>query len=101
MILHSDLFPSGTDDEEWLRALAGQADAIVLTKDGRIRKRPNERQALEAARLKVFALSAAGLSGELQARAFVKALPKIRKLARHKPGPFIARVTAAGAVDLV
>jgi predicted nuclease of predicted toxin-antitoxin system len=99
VILHHELFPAGTDDEAWLRSLAGHADAVVLTKDSRIRKRALERQALTAARLRVFALSAGNLSGEDQAKAFVRALPKIRRLAQT-PGPFIARVTATGAVDL-
>lgn len=99
VILHHELFPAGTDDEAWLRALAGRLDAVVLTKDSRIRKRAIERHALAAARLRVFALSAGNLSGEHQAAAFVRALPKIRRLAK-KPGPFIARVTATGAVDL-
>ncbi len=62
VILHHELFPAGTDDEAWLRSLAGRLDAVVLTKDSRIRKRAIERQALAAARLRVFALSAGNLS---------------------------------------
>ena len=60
----------------------------------------SERDAMEAAKLRVFALSAANLSGDQQAAAFIRALPKIRRLASNKAGPFIARVTATGAVDL-
>ena len=97
--LHHELFPEGTDDVAWLSALAGQADLIVFTKDARIRRRTIERQAMEAARLKVFALSSGNLPGADQAAAFVRALPKIQRLARTS-GPFIARVTATGAVAL-
>lgn len=99
IILHHELFPAGTEDEAWLRSSAGHVDAVVLTKDSRIRKRAIERQALVAARPRVFALSAGNLSGDQQAAAFVRALPRIRLFAK-KPGPFIARVTATGAVDL-
>jgi len=99
VMLHHELFPAGTDDTAWLRALADRADLVVLTKDTRIRRRTLERTALTAAGLKVFALSSGNLPGEAQAAAFVRALPRIRRLART-PGPFIARVTATGAVDL-
>jgi hypothetical protein len=73
---------------------------VVLTKDTRIRRRELERRALHAAGLRVFALSAGNLSGADQAAAFVRALPRMRRLAR-RPGPFIARVTATGATDLL
>lgn len=95
--LHHQLFPEGTDDAAWLSALAGHTALIVFTKDTRIRRRTIERQAMEAAGLKVFALSSGNLPGADQAAAFVRALPRIRRLART-PGPFIARVTATGAV---
>lgn len=97
VVLHHELFPEGADDTAWLTALADRPDLLVLTKDSRIRRRPLERQAMEAALLRVFALTAGNLSGEDQAAAFVRALPRIRRLARL-PGPFIARVTATGAV---
>lgn len=97
VLLHHELFPGGTDDAEWLAALASRADLIVLTKDTRIRPRTLERDALRAAGLKVFALSAGNLHGADQAAAFVRALPGIRRLAATR-GPFIARVTASGAV---
>lgn len=100
VVLHRDLFPAGADDAGWLRALAEDPDIIVLTKDSRIRKRPLEFEAMKASGLRVFALSAANLSGGDQAKAFAYALPKIRRLA-EVPGPFIARVTASGAVRIL
>ena len=99
VVLHHELFPGGTDDAAWLRALADRPDLLVLTKDTRIRRRVIEREALQAAGLKVFALSSGNLPGADQAAAFVRALPKIRRFARAR-GPFIARVTATGAVAL-
>lgn len=99
VVLHHELFPAGTNDESWLRALAQRPELVVFTKDTRIRKRVIERQALDAAKLRVFALSAGNLSGADQGAAFVRALPRIRRLAT-RPGPFVARVTATGAADL-
>jgi hypothetical protein len=97
VILHHELFPAGTDDAAWLSALASRPDLVVLTKDTRIRRRTLERDALIAAKLRVFALSSGNLSGADQAAALVRALGRIRRLARQ-PGPFIARVTATGGV---
>jgi hypothetical protein len=98
--LHHELFSTGTDDAEWLRALAGRPEFLVLAKDTRIRRRTNERDALKAACLRVFALSSGNLPGDAQAAAFVRALPKIRRIAQQ-PGPFIARVTAHGGVQVI
>jgi predicted nuclease of predicted toxin-antitoxin system len=100
VVVHHEAFPAGTDDAAWLKGLARRRDLIVLTKDTRIRRRALEREALRAAGLRVFALSSGNLPGSEQARAFVRALPRIRRLA-GTPGPFIARVTATGGVALV
>ena len=97
VVLHHELFPAGTDDVAWLQALAQRPDLVVFTKDSRIRRRTLERQAMEAAKLRVFALSAGNLSGVDQASAFVRALPRIRRFATQT-GPFVARVTATGSV---
>jgi hypothetical protein len=99
VVLHHELFPGGTNDTAWLAALSAQPDLIVLTKDTRIRRRTLEREALQAAGLRVFALSSGNLPGADQGQAFVRALPRIRRLA-STPGPFIARVTATGSVAL-
>ena len=74
--LYHELFPEGTDDAAWLSALAGQTDLIVFTKDTRIRRRTIERQAMEAAGLKVFALSSGNLPGADRAAAFVRHFPE-------------------------
>ncbi len=50
--------------------------------------------------VKAFFLTTADLSGSEQAAVLVKALPKIRRLCR-RPGPFIARITAAGNVAVL
>lgn len=100
MVLHSHLFKAGTPDPVWLSALADHPDWLVFTKDRAIQRRPLERQAFEGAGLRVFALTSANLTGDAQAGAFVNALKKIRKLAKH-PAPFIAKVTASGGVEIL
>lgn len=101
VVLHRDRFPAGADDVVWLTALyERRADWIVLTKDKQIRKRPLEKQALMAAGLRVFALTAADLGTDAQVDAFVKGLRRIGRISRL-PGPYIARVTATGDVKIV
>ncbi len=100
-VLHREQFLSGTDDVAWLSALyERRSDWIVLTKDKQIRKRPLEKQALMAAGLRVFALTAADLGTDAQVDAFLKGLRRISRISRL-PGPYIARVTASGGVKLV
>jgi len=100
VVVHHELFQPGTEDTVWLAALAEHPEWLILTKDRQIQRRPLEQQAYLNARLRVFALTSANLTGEEQAAAFVRALGKIRRLAR-KRGPFIAKVTAGGVVQVV
>jgi PIN like domain len=82
------------DDEVWL-AEAGNRDWIVLAKDERIRRRPNELAAIRASRVKAFYLTAGGLKGEVQAAILVKHINRIIQHARQ-PGPMIWAVTKFG-----
>lgn len=100
VIAHHEKFPTGALDEVWLAALAEHPEWIVLTKDAQIRRRPLERQAYSNARARVFTLTSGNLTGAQQAEILVRALPKIRKLARRR-GPFIAKVTASGIVEIL
>lgn len=101
VILHRDHFPAGADDVAWLSALRDRrSEWIVLTKDKQIRKRPLEKQALMAAGLRVFALTAGDLGTDAQVDAFMRGLRRIGRISRL-PGPYIARVTAGGDVKIV
>jgi PIN like domain len=100
VVCHHTLFLEGTDDAEWLRQLATHPDWLIFTKDGQIRRRPLEALAFRKAGLRVFALTSANRSGLEQAHAFVRALPKIRRLASRR-GPFIAKVLSGGAVRVL
>jgi hypothetical protein len=46
-------------------------------------------------------LSSGNTTGEENALAILKAMPQILKLMGKQPPPFIARITAAGAVNVV
>ena len=75
---------------------------IVLTKDTRIRYHAIEVNALRAAAVRAFILTAKGdLSGEEMAGIFVKALPAIKRLCARQSPPFLARVNREGNVALI
>jgi hypothetical protein len=74
---------------------------VVLTKDHHIRTRQNELVALLSAGVAAFVLTAADVTGQEMAEAFVRALPKMRRMLIGQRRPFIARVSAGGSVSLI
>jgi hypothetical protein len=100
VLLHSQMFPPGIEDEDWLRALANRPDLSVISKDRQIRKRTLELDAVIAGRVRLFILTTAGMTSREQAEAFVRALRRILRCSQQ-PGPFVAVVTASGAVRIV
>jgi predicted nuclease of predicted toxin-antitoxin system len=97
--LHDDHFPQDAPDTLWLSE-AGQRGWIVLSKDQRIRFRPLEREMLVESRCRVFILTAGSLSSRQIADIFVRAAPKIERMARQQPPPFQAYVSAMGKVTI-
>ncbi|MGD0093570.1 MAG: hypothetical protein ABSE73_26980 [Planctomycetota bacterium] len=91
--------PRGTPDAVWL-ATIGEKKWICLTKDKAIRRRPQERKALEEAGVKAFVLTSGNLPGAEMAALFANNLRRMEKMARNIPGPFIATVTRTGIVAL-
>ena len=98
--VHDELFPQDATDEEWLREV-GRNGWIVLTKDKNIRFRELEKQALVSSKARAFVLTARDVTGAEMAQIFVGALPKMLKILERTPGPFLARVTRGGQVDLL
>lgn len=66
-VAHREHFDDDMPDPEWLTQV-GQHGWIVLTRDQRIRNRPNELRAAREARLHVFALTSGNLSGRRDGR---------------------------------
>ena len=97
----ADVFRQGAKDSDWLAALTDQQDWVVLTKDKNIRRRPLEVQALIAAGLRVFVLTATDLTGEEMGAILVKALPRIRRFCKKHAPPFIAGITRMSEVTLL
>jgi hypothetical protein len=91
VVIHDDLFGVDTDDDIWLTE-AGARGWIVLMKDDRIRYRPQERAALETARVQAFALTAANMTGEQQAHLLSTHAGRMERFCGEHPGPFVVGV---------
>lgn len=98
--IHEDHFLPDAKDEDWLTSV-GQRGWIVLTKDDRIRYRATERAALKKAGVKTFVLTSGQLQGKEMAEAFIKALPRMKRLTVRRQGFFIAKVTRTGTVSVL
>jgi hypothetical protein len=89
--LHDDHFAEDTLDETWLLEV-GARSWVVLTKDKAIRRKPVERAAVIAARVRMFTLSGGNMMGREMAEVYLANQSKItRFLNKHAP-PFIAIV---------
>ncbi len=95
--IHRDHFADDAPDVEWLTAV-GQRGWVLLTKDDAIRRNPLERRALLAANVRAFILTSQNMAGPDMADLVVRLRPRIEKLARMTPPPFIALVTRASVV---
>lgn len=83
---HSAHFKDDDPDEDWL-PVVGAEGWIVLSKDERIRKRRNERDALMNAKVGAYLLTNANMTGKDMASAFVSALPRMTSQARSIENP--------------
>ena len=97
--IHDDHFARAEEDRVWLRAV-GERGWVVLTKDQKLRYRPLEIAALRGSNARVFVLTAGNLRGTEIAAVFVKALPRIHRVLRSQPGPFLARVSQFATVTI-
>lgn len=97
VVLHRDHFAPGTPDDEWLRAAAVNG-WVILSKDRAIRRRANERQAVQESAARIFVLTSANMTGEEMAAAFVAALPRIARICATATGPILKAVRRDGKV---
>lgn len=98
VVAHDDQFEDSTDDEVWL-AEAGRNDWIAVTKDVVRTRSSLQRLAVATNSARLFVLrTTSPLKGPSQARAIVKAVPKMHRIADLHPAPLIARVYKNGAV---
>lgn len=92
-----DVFERGTEDEKWLRK-AGAEGFIVVTKDGRLRYRPNERAALIEANTAVFTVTSG--PGKVMGATLSGGLPTMRRVLRGQKTPLVGHVLPDGRISL-
>ncbi len=97
--IHDDHFARDEEDRIWLDVV-GKKGWVVFTKDQRLRYRPLEIAALRASNARVFVLTAGNLRGIEIAGVFLEALPRIEKVLRSRPGPFVARISRSGQITM-
>jgi len=97
--IHDDHFARDEEDRVWLKVV-GERGWVVLTKDQRLRYRPLEISALRASNARVFVLTAGNLRGSEIAAVFLAALPRMFRILRSTPGPFLARLSQSGHITI-
>jgi predicted nuclease of predicted toxin-antitoxin system len=98
--VHDDHFDQAAKDEEWLQH-AGENGWIVLTKDSKIRYREPEIAAILHYKVRAFVLSARNVSGEQMAETFRGCLNSMLKFVDKYGGPFVAKVTRSGTIEII
>jgi hypothetical protein len=98
--VHDDHFAPDTPDTSWLTEVGGRG-WVVLTKDSRIRRHPLELQALLAANIAAFMVTATDVTGADMGRVLADAIPKLTALVRSRARPFIATISRQGAVTII
>lgn len=99
LIVHDETFPQDAPDEVWLTE-AGANDWVVLSRDQRIRYRVSERVAVEMAAVRMFVFVGGCATADEMSAAFLRARPRMERLAKEHPPPFIAKVHKSGSVAL-
>lgn len=95
---HSDHFPEGTKDVEWLPFI-GQNGWFVLTKDANIGRHWLEVEAWQKAGVGLFVFVPKDMKGIEIAQIVVNALPHIYALIEANAPPFIAKIYRDSRVE--
>lgn len=91
----TDEFEKGTEDSVWLER-AGANGWVVLTRDKRIRYRRLELLTLQAAGVRAFVFTGGNVGMKDTGTILAAALPRIERITRTVPGPFIYHVGTSG-----
>jgi hypothetical protein len=98
-VRHGSRFSSGALDVEWLPTV-GEKHWALLTSDKNIRYNQLEREKIIQYRIREFVFASGNLSGEMMGEILGRALPKMKRLFRDYPPPFIAYLSQSGNVEV-
>ena len=94
---HADHFLPGTPDEDWLRDI-GQRGWVAVTRDTRIRYKPNEVAAVRLYRVALLVLVGKAPHADLAAN-FVRTAERIETFLGRNPPPLIAKIYRPAPAD--
>jgi len=97
--IHSDHFPPDALDTDWLPVVSKKA-WVVLTKDARIGRNPEEIRTIARESTSIFILWDGNLRSQQIASLFAEIVPKLEKLALTYQAPFIAKIYKDGTIKL-
>lgn len=95
--IHDDHFAQDTADERWIAKVSARR-WVVITKDSRIRYKPNELATVVAAKARMLVLVGDAKHADL-ADNFVRTMPKILRFLAKRRGPMIAKVYRPSAAE--
>lgn len=99
--IQPDHFKSGTPDVDWLSTIADWK-WIAITRDKRLRYRPNEIATIRAARARVIIATTSGNLTSIElAKLLVDSFKKIDKFVRNHQDFFIATIGKDGAIKKI
>jgi hypothetical protein len=90
--------PFGTSDATWL-STAGSKGWIVLMRDQRVRHRALEMQALSAAGVGAFVLTAGQATARDTAALIIPRVPKLVNISRSERRPFLYTLGISGTLS--
>lgn len=93
-------FSANTPDEEWLQEV-GKRCWILLTRDEKIRRRPNELQAFRDHGVIGFVLTAGNASAADTAALVTRLYPKLIRKAKAAKPPAMFTVTLTGTISQI
>lgn len=95
--LHDDHFKEDTPDEKWL-VTVGARGWVALTKDKGIRRKPQEREAVLTANVRLFTLASGSMTGQEMADIYLQNRLRIGRFLKNHAPPFVAVVSRSGIV---
>lgn len=99
-MFHLDYLSESADDEEYLELCAKNGWAVI-TADGDVHDKPNQRLMVRNGGLRVFRLTGNHWPWAEKVEAFKLALPAMERLIRKADPPFIARINRTGQIGKV
>ena len=95
--LHRDYYEDDVDDQLWLPEVAHK-EWVIISQD---QFSELERQAIRNANGRAFLIVAGSRTGDDQAAMVVSAMPRMLRILKATPAPFIARIYKPKRVELI